>query len=131
MSGPAPHRLSLLPLVGAVVALAPGIGSAHAALLESTPRDGEVLAASPPAAVLRFNSRVEKRLTRVALTGPDGRSISLAVGPDLAGDPPDRVSIPLPPLPPGAYRLTYRVLAADGHATPGMIRFTIQRGAPP
>jgi methionine-rich copper-binding protein CopC len=107
-------------------AVPPAIAWAHAALLESTPRDGEVVATSPPAAVLRFSSRIEKGLTRAILTGADGRTTALAVEPDRAEDPPDRVSIPLPSLAPGAYRLSYRVLAADGHSTPGQIRFTVQ-----
>ena len=120
--------VAILILAGVTCAVLPGVASAHAALLESTPRDGEVVATSPPAAVLRFNSRIEKRLTRVVLTGADGRDTALAAAPERAGDPPDRISIPLPPLPPGAYRLSYRVLAADGHATPGQIRFTVQGG---
>ena len=118
-------RAALPLLVAAIVAL-PVAASAHAALLESTPRDGEVLTTPPPVAVLRFNSRVEKGLTRVALAGPGGSVVPLTPSRGGEDDPPDRISIPLPALTPGAYQLKYRVLAADGHATPGLIRFTVE-----
>jgi methionine-rich copper-binding protein CopC len=114
-------------LAGAMAAVLPWIALAHAALLESTPGDGEVVATSPPAVVLRFNSRIEKRLTRAVLTGADGRATTLAAD-ESVEDSPDRVSIRLPPLPPGAHRLSYRVLASDGHASSGQIRFTVQGG---
>jgi methionine-rich copper-binding protein CopC len=130
VTGEVSRRRSALLLIGAVGALAPALASAHAVLLESTPRDGEVIAAAPPAAMLRFNVRIERRLARAALTGPGGRAIPLPGVPVTAEDAPDRVSIPLPPLSPGVYRLTYVVLASDGHASPGQIRFTVARGPP-
>jgi methionine-rich copper-binding protein CopC len=127
---PPPRRraLAVLLLSGAIAtaALAPLRAAAHAVLLESTPPDGAIVSSAPHAAVLRFNSRIEKRLTRVALTDAKGRAVPLPAGPYGADDPPDRLTIPLPPLPQGAYRLTYRVLAVDGHATPGLLRFTVQ-----
>jgi methionine-rich copper-binding protein CopC len=130
VTGEVSPRRSTLLLIGAVGVLVPSLASAHAALVESTPRDGEVIAAAPPAAVLRFNVRIERRLTRATLTGPDGRAIALPGAPVAVEDAPDRVSIPLPPLSPGAYRLTYVVLASDGHASPGLIHFTVGRGPP-
>jgi methionine-rich copper-binding protein CopC len=123
---PALRGRSALPLLVAAIGVLPVAASAHAALLESTPRDGEVLTAPPPVAVLRFNSRVEKGLTRVVLAGADGRVVPLTPAPEGEDDPPDRISVPLPVLAPGAYQLKYRVLAADGHATPGLIRFTVE-----
>jgi methionine-rich copper-binding protein CopC len=123
------RRGALAVLLGgafAIAALAPLTAAAHAVLLESTPPDGATVSSSPRAAVLRFNSRIEKRLTRVALTDAKGHAVPLPAGPYGADDPPDRLTIPLPPLPEGAYRLTYRVLAVDGHATPGLLRFTVR-----
>jgi methionine-rich copper-binding protein CopC len=124
MLGAPSRRSPALFVLGALGALVSG----HAVLVESSPRDGEALATPPPVAVLRFNVRIERRLTRVALTGPDGRAIALPAAQALVEDPPGRLSIPLPPLAPGAYRLTYVVMAADGHATPGLVRFTVERG---
>ncbi len=119
-------RAAALIVAAAVAVTLPAVASAHAALLESTPRDGEVLAAAPPVAVLRFNSRIEKRLTRVVLDREGGPTVALTVAPEAPGDPPDRVSMALPALTPGSYEHKYSVLAADGHASPGLIRFEVE-----
>ena len=39
--------------------------------------------------------------------------------------PPDTLAYPLPELPPGAYRIKWRVLATDGHLTDGVLSFTV------
>ena len=38
---------------------------------------------------------------------------------------PIRLVVPLPPLAAGTYELRYQVLAADGHATQGVLRFRV------
>ncbi len=116
-----------LALVLLAALLEPGVAAAHALLVESTPADGAILAAAPPRAILRFDSRIERQLTHLILGKPDGTRVPLEVDPGDAG--PDRIAFTLPRLPPGEYRLTYRVLSTDGHATPGQIRFTIRPGA--
>ena len=108
-------------------ALAPCAAGAHALLLESTPADGAVLSAAPARAELRWDSRIERKLARVALDGPDGKEVALA--PDPGEARPDRISLALPRLAAGSYRLTWRVLAVDGHASFGQIRFTIRPGS--
>ena len=89
-----------------------------------------VLEKAPAEVALRFNSRIERDFTRVTLTGAEGRPVALPVRVDAPGPgaAPDRVAIPLRPLPDGVYVLRYRVLAADGHVTEGALRFTV-RGA--
>jgi methionine-rich copper-binding protein CopC len=107
---------------------APAAG-AHAILVESSPTEGESCRAAPKEAVLRFNARIERKVARVTLLDGDGQRVALppipAGGKDAASD---RLTVPLPALKPGSYRLEYRVLAADGHATPGLLRFSV---APP
>ena len=78
--------------------------------------------------MLRFNSRLEKRLCSVTLVGPQQSTVIL-VRQD-AEAPPDTLIYPLPPdLKPGAYRAKWKVLAADGHVTEGAVAFTVE-GAP-
>ena len=72
-------------------------------------------------------------MTRATLSDAGGHKVALPAPPPSPGDddgPGDRVTIALPAaaLKPGAYRLEYRVLAADGHATPGLLRFTVSDG---
>jgi methionine-rich copper-binding protein CopC len=115
-------------LVGfpAVLPLFPRPAAAHAIVLESEPSPDAVLGRSPARVVLRFNSKIEKRLTRVTLTAGRGTPISLPIA--AADAAVDRVVIPLRELPPGSYVLRYKVLSADGHITEGALRFTVDGG---
>jgi hypothetical protein len=95
---------------------------AHAIILESVPRHEESVM-SPKRLVLRFNSRLEKRLCSVQLVGPRRKTIALPrQDPDT---PADTLAYPLPPLDPGAYQARWKVMAADGHVTEGIVLFTV------
>jgi methionine-rich copper-binding protein CopC len=101
----------------------------HAIVLESSPKHDATLARPPERIVLRFNSKIEKRLTRVTLTAGDGAAVPMPIATEGAGaGAQDRLVIPLRPLGPGVYVLRYRVLAADGHITEGALRFTVGAG---
>jgi methionine-rich copper-binding protein CopC len=103
----------------------------HALLMESSPKQDEALKAPATQAVLRFDARIEKSVTRVRLVDGEGHKLQMpAMGEDKEGQE-DRLTIPLPVLGAGAYQLQYTVLAADGHATPGILRFTIEAGVKP
>jgi copper resistance protein C len=111
----------------AVLAAAPPAG-AHAIVLESSPAHDAQLAAPPDRVVLRFNSKIEHALSRATIEPAGGRPVALAAA-GAPSDPrpaPDRLVIPLRPLGPGTYVVRYRVLAADGHLTEGVLRFTIR-----
>ena len=99
--------------------------SAHAIVLESSPVHDAVLERAPERVPLRFNSKIEKRFTRVTLTAGDRPPASIVLPGGDDASPPDRVVIPLSPLAPGVYVLRYRVLAVDGHITEGALRFTV------
>jgi methionine-rich copper-binding protein CopC len=98
--------------------------AAHAIILESEPARDAKLAEPPTRIYLRFNSKIEKRLTRVSLSATDGRAVPLPVVAD-GSQAPDRISLLLAPLRPGAYIVRYKVLAADGHITEGALRFSV------
>ena len=97
----------------------------HAIVLESSPAHDAVLAQAPRELTLRFNSRIEKRFTRVTLAAADQAPVPVALPEGDAAATPDRLTIPLPALGPGRYVLRYRVLAVDGHITEGAVRFTV------
>jgi len=113
--------LAGLPLLGVLPA------AAHAIVLESVPARDAVLDRAPERAILRFNSAIEKRLTRVTLTAGGGAPVPLPIASDgpSGAQQPDRLVIPLRPLPPGRYTIRYKVLSADGHITEGALRFTV------
>ena len=124
-------RIASLAILG-ILALAlfrgPGHAQGHGIVIDSTPRHEETVAAAPKKLMLRFNSRLEKRLCSVTLVGPQQENV-LLVRQDTDA-PPDTLIYPLPPdLKPGTYRAKWKVLAADGHVTEGAIAFTVE-GAP-
>ena len=96
-------------------------------MLESVPANDAVLARPPGHVMLRFNSKIEKRLTRVTLAAGGGTPRPMSIASLGLGDhpAPDRIVVPLHPLPPGRYVIRYRVLSADGHVIEGALRFTL------
>jgi copper resistance protein C len=113
-------------LLSALLVLLPvSPASAHAIVLESSPVHDAVLERAPEQVTLRFNSKIEKRFTRVTLAAGDRPPAPIVLPDGNDASPPDRVVIPLSPLAPGVYVLRYRVLAVDGHITEGSLRFTV------
>jgi methionine-rich copper-binding protein CopC len=106
-------------LLGAVLPAA-----AHSLLLEASPAANAVLSEAPAHIALRFNNRIEKRLSRLRLIDDRGAGRDLIV---QADGPPDRVEAPLPSLGPGAWRLEWHVLSTDGHVVSGALPFRIGR----
>lgn len=112
-------------MAAAVIAVsAPGSAAAHALVIESRPPAGATLTEPPSEVYLRFNSKLEKRLSHVTISTEKGKPVALPIA---AGghDRPDRLVLPLSPLAPGAYLVRYKVLAVDGHITEGILRFSV------
>ena len=120
-----PVRVPVSFLLVTLAFLMPSSAAAHAVVLESSPAPGAVLTKAPAQITLRFNSKLEKRFTRVTLaTGNQPPApVTVPAGEDPA---PDRLVIPIRSLAPGDYVLRYRVLAVDGHITEGALRFTVE-----
>lgn len=120
-----------LALAFLVLALAPNPTHAHAILVSSTPKDKAVVKNSPAKVILNFDSRIEKRVSQVILRNQNNRRVPLRTPPGgYKAGKSNQLIVPLPSLKPGTYRLEYRILATDGHLTPGEIRFTISGGKP-
>ena len=98
--------------------------TAHALLVEAVPAEAAVLDASPPQLVLRFNSRIEHKLSRAALMlGEDGQPQPLTID---AATTPDRLVATLPALAPGSYVVDWQVLSVDGHRVAGKLHFQVR-----
>ncbi len=121
-----PHRLAPRALLVALLLAAlwqPAGIAAHGIVLDSSPRHQETVAA-PKQLVIRFNSRLEKRLCSVTVVGPQLDRVLLLR--QVVDAPPDTLIYPLPGLRPGPYQVKWKVLAADGHVTEGVILFTVE-----
>jgi methionine-rich copper-binding protein CopC len=94
---------------------------AHSLLLDASPAPDATVAA-PYQVRLRFNNRVERGLSRLAIVDARGTRHELTLARDTA---PDRVTASAPALPPGAYHVEWQVLSADGHIVNGRYPFRI------
>ncbi len=112
----APPSVIAVPIPYAV-SLAP----AHSALVSVIPADGSSLDVGPTELVLTFNEDINPRFTQLALSR-SGTVITLSP-PTVAG-PVLRSTLSDPG--PGAYRIAYRVVSADGHPISGETKFTVR-----
>jgi len=118
-------RSRLLAVAVLLVALAVAPAAAHSLLLASSPAAGATVAGEPARLMLRFNNRIEKRLSRVRLVDARGEKRSLEV---KADDPPvEELHASIPALAPGDYRVEWQVLSTDGHVVNGAFSFRVAR----
>jgi methionine-rich copper-binding protein CopC len=68
--------------------------------------------------------RIEQGLARATLRTGNGDPVTLS--PERAASAQsERLIIPLPALAPAEHEVHYKVLATDGHATEGVLRFRV------
>lgn len=107
-------------LVFAAVAVA----SPHALLLDSTPR-ADTAVSAPPRLILRFNGRIEARLSSVMLIGGPRQTRILLLKNEAPLEQPDVLIHHLPTLEPGHYQVEWKALSVDGHLTNGILKFDV------
>ena len=109
-------------LAAGIALAAPIAALAHSILLEATPPVGRTV--RPPSRVtLRFNNRIEKRLSRVTLVDSDRTRHGLAVL--VSEGATDTLAVLAPPLAPGRYQVEWQVLSTDGHIVSGRFPFQV------
>jgi methionine-rich copper-binding protein CopC len=108
---------------GLVLALAATAVLAHAHLRKAVPADGGVVSVAPKNIVLSFSEPA--RLTACWIQ--KGTAAKEKID-GLATAPAQEISVAVPPLGPGSYVLSWRVVGDDGHIVPGEIHFTIAAG---
>lgn len=96
---------------------------AHTAIRETSIRENATLADAPTSFTVTFSAATA--LANVTLTNAAGQEIALNYTPPHTMAP--SFSIPLPTLAPGAYTISWRTMAHDGHVMPGAIHFTVAR----
>lgn len=121
------RRVAILAVCLAAAAVAAPAALAHARLLSTAPRDGQVLVRAPREVRLRFDEAV-RVLGGIRVVRSSGPSV-------LAGKPRAHgreVVLPLRPLADGDYTVLWRVLSDDGHLETGVLAFGVGAGrAPP
>ena len=119
------RRLLALLLVGVVMTSLPA-AQGHSSLVSSTPRNGAVVKAFPTTLSLTFNEEIlqlaGKEPSRVQLFSPSQRRISL--GKTVIVREVLTAAVSGAKRESGRYRLSYRVVSADGHVITGALTFT-------
>ena len=116
-------RQRATPVVFLVLLLCAAPVFGHSLLLESTPGANSAIEGPPRELRLRFNNRIEKRLSRIRLVDERGQGRDLPVVADGAAD---RLHAAVPEVAPGRYRVEWQVLSTDGHVVTGRYTFTLK-----
>ena len=98
--------------------------SAHAFLDRADPRVGSTVRTPPSQVRLWFTESLEPLFSSVQILSQDGQRVDKG---DSQVDPSNQalLRISLPPLPPGTYKVIWRVLSVDSHVTEGDFTFRV------
>jgi methionine-rich copper-binding protein CopC len=96
--------------------------AAHSLLIESTPAPNTTIDTLPRELVLRFNNRIEKKLSKVRVVGGNGKRAELPVA---ATGRTDTLTAVMPALAAGLWRVEWQVLSTDGHVVTGVFSFRL------
>jgi methionine-rich copper-binding protein CopC len=113
------RALVVLSLLGLV-----STAAAHGVLQRTEPRGGSTVKNAPAQVRLEFTGAIEPAYSRIEVLDGGGRRVDLG---DSRVDPDNRalLRVSLPALPPGRYKVTWRVLSVDSHVTEGDFTFRI------
>jgi copper resistance protein C len=108
-------------LVAATCALASVAASAHAILVDSTPKANGSVPAGHVQFALKYNSKIDQHRSLLTLIKPDKSQTVLVIDTHGSSNELDTSA----DLAPGAYTLRWQALALDGHLTRGDLPFTV------
>ena len=113
-------------LVAAALAAlaAAGAACAHAFLDHALPAVGSTVHGPPAEVRLRFTQRLEPAFSTVRVLDAAGRQVD-AKDKRVDRDDARLLRVSLPKLAPGTYRVLWRVLSVDAHATEGDYSFEV------
>jgi methionine-rich copper-binding protein CopC len=115
-----------LALAIAVACIACGPAAAHAFLDHAIPAVGSTVRASPASVRLWFTEQLEPAFSRVRVLDASGKEVDAGDSHVEASDAAV-LAASLPALPPGTYRVVWRVVSVDTHVTEGDFTFDVAR----
>jgi copper transport protein len=118
-------------IVGALVAVVlglavmPGVASAHAYLMKTSPTPSRVLNAAPRIVSLTYDEAVEPRFAIISVTDAGGHQETAGAVRRSASDP-DTLEVPVRRrLPEGWYLIYWRAISVDGHPVQGAFTYAV------
>lgn len=122
-------RATNFSIVVATILLAVSTSLAHAKLVSSSPSAGESLQVAPSSVSLQFSVKVQSSMSSIAVK--DASKGAVAVGAINESDQGKLISVPLPQLASGIYRVEWRALSADDHMIEGSFEFSVGAATQP
>jgi copper resistance protein C len=110
-------------LAAAAIITAPG-ANAHAFLDHASPAVGSSVPNPPVAVTMWFTQQLEPAFTTATVTDKSGNDVDSGAAEVDAKDPTE-LHVPLKPLPPGTYTVTWHALSVDTHTTQGHFTFEV------
>jgi methionine-rich copper-binding protein CopC len=115
---------SIAAAVGGGLALLPVAAFAHAHLDHASPAVGSTVAQPPNEVSLWFTEALEAKFSTIEVRDAQGRPVQ-AGSATLARGNTAQLRVPLKALPPGTYKVIWRVLSVDTHRTQGDFTFRV------
>ncbi|MGE5548433.1 MAG: copper resistance protein CopC [Solirubrobacterales bacterium] len=101
-----------------------GTADAHATLAKAIPAVGSTLGEAPAQVILEFTERIEPALSTIQVNNASGTQVSAGRATLIPGRD-DTLAVALPPILPGTYKVTWKVVSEDTHVTRGSFTFTV------
>ena len=120
------NRMHRTLVVLMAVLLLPCATLGHGVLDRTEPRAGGQVKVAPSQVKLWFTGALEQAYSRVEVLDAAGKRMDLG---DSAVDGANRalLRVSVPALPPGNYRVVWRVVSVDSHVTEGQFSFIVAR----
>jgi methionine-rich copper-binding protein CopC len=112
-------------MIALALAASAGLAHAHAQLDRASPPVGGTVAAAPRAVSLTFTENVEPAFSSIRVEDASGARVDQGK-PQLGGGR-NVLRVGVKPLPPGSYKVIWKVLSTDTHTTEGSFSFQVGR----
>ena len=118
------NRISITLMTMAILLAGARVAGAHAFLERADPRVGSTVRTSPAQMRLWFTERLEPAFSSVQVVNEAGQRVDKGDS-QVDAATPKQLRISLSPLPPGTYKVIWRVLSVDTHITEGSFTFRV------
>jgi methionine-rich copper-binding protein CopC len=103
-----------------VLLLGAAAAHAHAFLERASPRVGSTVRSAPPEVTLSFSQKLEPSFSSAQVRNSSGARVDQGARVDGSV-----LHVPVKSLPPGTYKVHWRVLSVDTHTTEGNFTFRV------
>ncbi|MGH7048418.1 MAG: copper resistance CopC family protein [Stellaceae bacterium] len=114
-------------VLAAAVTLGAAAAQAHAFLDHSSPAVGSSVPRAPASVTMWFTQQLEPAFTTATVTDKSGNRVDSGAARVDSKDPTE-LEVPLKPLAPGTYTVTWHALSVDTHTTQGHFTFQVGGG---